>query len=187
MQGDNKKLNIPFIEKEIKNLFDNALPDFIERMKKLESENKDIKQVIQDDDAHDDGSNMLRVLLEFENDKYDTRSVYNDLYRKHQLLGNGAEIGYKKLKFPKEIEDTTRRLKEEETFPFVKKIMDEPVRAPTTTIPIEKEDIKRIISMLYNLTTYEYITSNRNNLSQKEIEERTVSIFGMINKLLGLL
>lgn len=168
-----KKLNIPFIEKEMKNLFDNALPDFIERMKKLESENKDIKQVIQDDDAHDDGSNMLRVLLEFENDKYDTRSVYNDIYRKHQLLGNGAEIGYDK----KDIMELAGSVKTD---------ISEPVQAPTI-IPIEKEDIKRIISMLYSLTTYEYTLSMEDNLSQKEYDERTVSIFVMTNKLLRLL
>lgn len=187
MQGDNKKLNIPFIEKEIKNLYEEAFNEFIKKMKDLEKKKVSIEDIILDDDHNGDGSNTLRVHLQFENKYYSVSSDWDDLYRKHQLLGNGAEIGYKKLKFPKEIEDTTRRLKEEETFPFVKKIMDEPVRAPTTTIPIEKEDIKRIISMLYNLTTYEYITSNRNNLSQKEIEERTVSIFGMINKLLGLL
>lgn len=174
MQGDNKKLNIPFIEKEIKNLYEEAFDEFIKKMKDLEKKNVSIEDIILDDDHNGDGSNTLRVHLRFENKYYDVSSDWNDLYRKHQLLGNGAEIDYDK----KDIMELESSIKTD---------INKPVQAPTTTIPIEKEDIKRIISMLYSLTTYEYVTSNRNNLSQKETDERTASIFRMINELLRLL
>lgn len=177
-----KKLNIPFIEKEIQNLFDNALPDFIERMKKLETKNKD--EVILDDDHKDDGTNTLRVFLQFENKYYDVKSDFNDIYRKHQLLGDdGAQIDFdlKKDKFKQTVTKQSTNMYSD-LHPGINNIP-----APTTTIPIEKEDIKRIISMLYSLTTYEYTLSMEHNLSQKEYDERTVSIFKMINKLLRLL
>lgn len=177
MQGDNKKLNIPFIEKEIKNLYEEAFNEFIKKMKDLEKKKVSIEDIILDDDHNGDGSNTLRVYLQFENKYYDVSSDWNDLYRKHQLLGDGAEIDYDKKDIMK-LKDS------------VETDINKPVQAPTTTtttIPIEKEDIKRIISMLYSLTTYEYITSDRNNLSQRESDERTVSMFVMINKLLGLL
>jgi len=175
MQGDNKKLNIPFIEKEIKNLYEEAFDEFIKKMKDLEKKNASIEEVILDDDHNGDGSNTLRVYIQFENKYYDVSSDWKDLYRKHQLLGDGAEIDYDK----KDIMELESSIKTD---------INKPVKAPTTTtIPIEKEDIKRIISMLYNLITYEYVISNRNNLSQKESDERTASMFRMINELLRLL
>lgn len=64
---------------------------------------------------------------------------------------------------------------------------NEIIKEASTIIPIEKEDIKRIISMLYSLITYEYHIAQDNKITPEEYDERTGNIYEMINKLLRLL
>lgn len=84
-------VNIALIEKEMRALFDNAISDFMKKIK------KDLREDdIFEDDHNDEGQNELSIKLEFENEGVTIDSVFNDIYRKHQLIGahKGDSVPY---------------------------------------------------------------------------------------------